>query len=82
MHLIDIPGTESSLEGVKAEVLDCAFPTVHEVKTFTKFSDGAFDDVKFNILNGAKTIGPGEERSTLLKVNGQIFVETGKAIND
>ena len=31
---------------------------------------------------GAKPRGPGMERGDLLKDNGKIFVETGKAIND
>ena len=34
------------------------------------------------LLVGAKPRGPGMERADLLKDNGKIFVETGKAIND
>src|SRR5690606_38026635 len=33
-------------------------------------------------LIGAKPRGPGMERSDLLKDNGKIFIDTGKAIND
>lgn len=81
MHLIDIPGTERALEGIKAEILDCAFPTIVDVKCFTKYSE-AFDNVEFNFLNGAKSSKLGEERASLLDANGKIFVDTGKAIND
>lgn len=42
----------------------------------------AFKDVNYNFLVGAKPRGPGMERADLLKDNGKIFVETGKAIND
>jgi malate dehydrogenase len=34
------------------------------------------------MLVGAKPRGPGMERGDLLKDNGKIFIETGKAIND
>jgi malate/lactate dehydrogenase len=42
----------------------------------------AMKDVNYNFLVGAKPRGPGMERSDLLKDNGKIFVEVGKAIND
>lgn len=42
----------------------------------------AFKDVNYNFLVGAKPRGPGMERGDLLKDNGAIFVNTGKAIND
>ena len=42
----------------------------------------AFRDVDFNFLVGAKPRGPGMERADLLKDNGKIFVDVGKAIND
>lgn len=42
----------------------------------------AFKDVDYCFLIGAKPRGPGMERSDLLKDNGKIFIDTGKAIND
>ena len=39
-------------------------------------------DVSYNFLVGAKPRGPGMERADLLKDNGKIFVDVGKAIND
>lgn len=44
--------------------------------------DIAFKDVDYNFLVGAKPRGPGMERADLLKDNGKIFVDVGKAIND
>lgn len=34
------------------------------------------------MLVGSKPRGPGMERADLLKDNGKIFIDTGKAIND
>ena len=34
------------------------------------------------MLVGSKPRGPGMERSDLLKDNGKIFVDTGRALND
>ena len=42
----------------------------------------AFKDADFAFLIGAKPRGPGMERSDLLKQNGKIFIDTGKAMND
>jgi len=63
------------------ELHDCAFPTLQEVRTSTNQSE-AFKDADFTFLVGAKPRGPGMERGDLLKDNGAIFVDTGKAIND
>jgi malate/lactate dehydrogenase len=42
----------------------------------------AFKDVDYAFLVGAKPRGKGMERADLLKDNGKIFVDVGKAIND
>jgi len=41
-----------------------------------------FKDVEYALLVGAKPRGPGMERADLLKDNGKIFVDTGRALND
>jgi len=41
-----------------------------------------FKDIDFALLVGAKPRGPGMERGDLLKDNANIFIETGKYIND
>merc|ERR1712147_152487 len=69
------------LKGVQAELHDCAFPLLDEVVITSDLST-AFKDVNYNFLVGAKPRGPGMERADLLKDNGKIFVDVGKAIND
>jgi len=72
---------EEVLKGVQAELHDCAFPLLDEV-VITSNQSLAFKDVDYAYLVGAKPRGPGMERADLLKDNGKIFVDTGKAIND
>jgi len=81
LHLLDLPFQEKVLEGVQAELHDCAFPLLDDVVCTSDLST-AFKDVNYNFLVGAKPRGPGMERGDLLKDNGQIFVSVGKAIND
>merc|ERR1719230_594762 len=81
LHLLDLPFQEQVLKGVQAELHDCAFPLLDDVVITSDLST-AFKDVNYNFLVGAKPRGPGMERGDLLKDNGAIFVNTGKAIND
>lgn len=63
------------------ELDDCSFPTLAGVVCTDSPSVG-FKDVNYALLIGAKPRGPGMERGDLLKDNGKIFIDTGKAIND
>lgn len=81
LHLIDVPGFETKLQGVKMELDDCAFPLLHGIVCTADQAKG-FKDTNYNLLIGAKPRGPGMERADLLKDNGKIFIDTGKAIND
>jgi len=81
LHLLDLPFQDKVLEGVQAELHDCAFPLLEDVICTSDLSV-AFKDVNYNFLVGAKPRGPGMERADLLKDNGKIFVDVGKAIND
>jgi malate dehydrogenase len=72
---------ETNLGGVKMELDDCAFPTLHSV-VCTSSLDVAFKDVDYSFLVGAKPRGPGMERGDLLKDNGKIFVDVGKAMDN
>ena len=78
--MLDLPFQEQVLKGVQAELHDCAFPLLDEV-VITSDLNTAFRDVNYNFLVGAKPRGPGMERADLLKDNGKIFVDAGKAIN-
>jgi len=81
LHLLDLPFAENSLKGVKAELQDCAFPLLDDIVA-TSDPNVGFKDVDYAFLIGAKPRGKGMERSDLLKDNGKIFVDTGKAMND
>jgi malate dehydrogenase len=79
--MLDLPVAQDALKGVQAELHDCAFPLLDDVVITSDLST-AFKDVDYAFLVGAKPRGPGMERSDLLKDNGKIFVDTGKAMND
>lgn len=79
IHLLDLPAMEKSLEGVKMEIDDGAFPLVQEVVVATSPEVG-FKDIDVALLVGAKPRGPGMERKDLLRDNGNIFKAQGKAL--
>jgi len=68
------------LEGVAMELIDCAFPTLAEIKMFDD-ANQAFDGINQAFLVGSRPRGPGMERADLIKVNGPIFVGQGEALN-
>lgn len=81
LHILELPEVLPSLEGVKMELQDCAFPLLHSVEIFSEPLQ-AFKNVNVAILVGAKPRGPGMERKDLLRENAKIFVEQGKALNE
>ncbi|CAI5478576.1 unnamed protein product [Closterium sp. Yama58-4] len=81
---INMLGSERSkeaLEGVAMELEDSLFPLLREV-SISIDARTAFADVDWALLIGAKPRGPGMERADLLDINGQIFAEQGRALND
>lgn len=81
LHILELPEAFKMLEGVKMELEDCAFPLLKEIRIGTQPLE-IFQDVQFALLVGAKPRGPGMERADLLKDNGKIFVEQGRALNE
>lgn len=80
LHILEIPEVLPNLEGVKMELLDCAFPLLKEVHIGSD-PEEVFRDADFALLVGSKPRGPGMERKDLLTENGKIFIEQGRALN-
>ena len=80
LSLLELPIALDALNGVKMELIDCAFPLLEDVIA-TSSPEEAFKDTDFALLVGSKPRGAGMERSDLIKENGQIFTGTGQAIN-
>lgn len=76
----EVPQFVGTLEGVKMELDDCAFPLLKEVK-LTDSDYDAFKGANWALLVGATPRGPGMERKDLLTVNANSFRDQGKAIN-
>lgn len=76
LHLFEIPLFEKHLQGVKLELIDCAFPLLKDVVA-TADPIEAFKDIDFAILCGAKPRLQGMERKDLLKANVEIFKQQG-----
>lgn len=81
LHLLEVPQAVEALKGTVMELDDCAFPLLREVHYGADPCE-IFQEVDFAFLVGAKPRGPGMERGDLLKDNGKIFVEQGKALNE
>ena len=81
LHLIELPAAITALDGIQMELDDCAFPTLAGVEKYdSDHLEEAFHDVNFVILVGSIPRKQGMERSDLIRINGPIFTNTGKAI--
>ena len=81
LQLLELEQALPSLEGVKMELDDCAFPLLNKI-VITSNPNVAFKDIDWGLLVGSVPRKEGMERNDLLRVNGGIFVGQGKAIND
>lgn len=79
LHLIEIPPAAPALQGVVMELEDCAFPLLKGVVATTDLNTG-FKGVNWSLLIGSVPRKQGMERKDLLGINGKIFVEQGRAI--
>ena len=85
--LVEIPQVVSKLEGMVMELEDSYFPQMGDV-TYTDNFEEASHDADWFLLVGSMPRGivyegkKIEERSDLLKINGGIFVNQGKAIGE
>ena len=81
LNLIEIPPAMNALEGVIMELEDCAFPLLQEIKGTSNLNEG-FNAANWAILVGSVPRKAGMERGDLLGINGKIFIEQGRAIQD
>lgn len=79
LNLIEIEKALPALEGVRMELMDCAFPLLRDV-VITADLDEGFKDVNWALLVGSVPRGKGMLRKDLIRVNGPIFVDQGRAI--
>jgi malate dehydrogenase len=81
LHLIELEQALPALHGVAMELDDCAFPLLNSITCTSDFKVG-MNGVNWAILVGSVPRKQGMERSDLLAINGKIFTEQGRAIND
>lgn len=81
LNLLELEQALPALEGVAMELDDCAFPLLDSI-VCTSDLKKAMTAVNWALLVGSVPRKQGMERSDLLKINGGIFTEQGRAIND
>lgn len=79
LRLLELEAALGALGGVVMELEDSAFPLVTGL-WYGSDVDEAMRGVNWAVLVGAVPRKAGMERSDLLRVNGQIFTEQGRAI--
>ncbi|KAL4421594.1 hypothetical protein ABPG75_010885 [Micractinium tetrahymenae] len=81
LQLLGSERSREALEGVAMELEDSLYPLLREVKLGIDPLK-VFEDADWALLIGAKPRGPGMERKDLLDINGQIFQEQARALNE
>lgn len=81
LHLLELEPALPALNGVAMELVDCAFPLLRNIICTSDLKVG-MNGINWAVLVGAVPRKAGMERSDLLKINGGIFTQQGKAIND
>ncbi len=79
LHLVEITPSLEALRGVVMELEDCAFPLLTDIVA-TDQLDVGFKNVNWALLVGSVPRKAGMERQDLLKINGKIFIEQGRAL--
>jgi malate dehydrogenase len=79
LRLSDIPPVIEKAKGVVMELEDGAYPLLARVSASSDRSE-SHTDADWVLLVGSVPRGPGMERGDLIRRNGPIFVDEGKAI--
>ena len=81
LHLVEVPPVLKSLDGVEMELQDCSFDTLAGVKKVSSDNlEEGFGDCNWVLCVGSIPRKEGMERGDLIRINGPIFTNTGKAI--
>ncbi len=80
LQLLEIPPGMKRLEGVVMELMDSAFPLVHDIIA-SDDANVAFEGANQVFLVGSRPRTKDMDRSDLVAANGPIFTGTGKALN-
>lgn len=81
LHLIEIPPAMGALDGIEMELDDCAYPNLAGiVKADSDHLEDGFRDCNFVVCVGSIPRKAGMERGDLIRINGPIFTNTGKAV--
>jgi malate dehydrogenase len=81
LQLLELPQALEALEGVKMELDDCAFPNLASI-TCTSDLHVAFHQADWALLVGSVPRKAGMERKDLLTINGGIFTNQGRALDE
>lgn len=81
LHLLEIEQALGTLRGTLMELEDCAFPLLKNVQ-YGSNADAMMRDVDWAVLVGAVPRKGDMQRAELLRVNGKIFTEQGRAIEN
>ena len=79
LRLSDIPPVIEKAKGTLMELEDCAFPLLARVSASADRAE-THKDADWVLLVGSVPRGPGMERGDLIRKNGPIFVDEGRAI--
>lgn len=79
LRLLEIPQAVDKLQGVKMELLDCAFPTCGDI-ICTADPAVAFKDCAVCVLIGGFPRRPGMLRKDLIQINSKIFHAAGTVL--
>jgi len=79
LRLADIPPVIEKAKGVVMELQDGAYPLLAQVSASSDRAE-SHKDADWVLLVGSVPRGPGMERGDLIRKNGPIFVDEGKAI--
>jgi len=81
LQLLELEPALPALHGVAMELEDCAFPLLKKI-TCTSNMNEAMKNANWVLCIGSVPRKAGMERSDLLQMNGGIFTQQGKAVND